>query len=83
MNDNEQFLKAIDLALGGQWDGAHSIVQQYEGNSTAAWIHAVLHKIEGDAANSHYWYRRAGKIEHANEEPLSELESIRKLIKGS
>ena len=50
---NREFLKAIDLALGGQWNEAHQIVQQYE-DTTAAWIHAVLHKIEGDQDNSQY-----------------------------
>jgi len=56
-------LQALDLALSGQWDAAHKIVQQYEADTTAAWIHAVLHKIEGDQDNSRYWYRRAGKLD--------------------
>jgi hypothetical protein len=59
----KEFLKAIDLAIAGEWNAAHEIVQQYE-DTTAAWIHAVLHKIEGDQDNSRYWYRRAGKLEH-------------------
>ena len=66
---NEEFLKAIDLALSGEWNAAHQIVQQYE-DETAAWIHAVLHKIEGDQDNSRYWYRRAGKLEHFPDEPI-------------
>jgi hypothetical protein len=69
-------LKAIDLALEGQWDSAHQIVQQHE-DPTAAWIHAVLHKIEGDPDNSRYWYRRAGKLEHFSDEPRAELAEIR------
>jgi hypothetical protein len=52
---------SINLALSGQWNAAHEIVQQYE-DTTAAWIHAVLHKIEGDQDNSRYWYRRAGSV---------------------
>jgi hypothetical protein len=35
----------------GQWNAAHELVQQYETDTTAAWIHAVLHKIEGDNDN--------------------------------
>ena len=54
-------LQAIELALAGQWDAAHEMVQDYDADPTAAWIHAVLHKIEGDHGNSQYWYRRAGK----------------------
>ena len=51
---------AISLALTGEWDQAHIIVQEL-GSPTAAWIHAVLHKIEGDESNSRYWYARAQK----------------------
>ena len=78
---NKEFLKAIDLALGGQWNDAHQIVQQYE-DITAAWIHAVLHKIEGDQDNSRYWYRRAGKLEHVSDEAKGELAEIRKEVVG-
>ena len=74
-------LKAIDLALSGQWRAAHELVQQYE-DTTAAWVHAVLHKIEGDPGNSRYWYRRAGKLEHVADEPKAELEEIRKQLTG-
>jgi len=77
---NKQLLEAIDLALAGQWDAAHGIVQQREGDPTAAWIHAVLHKIEGDDSNSRYWYRHAGKLEHFPDEPRAELAQIRKTI---
>ena len=55
---NDELLRAVALALAGKWDAAHQIVQQYE-DGTAAWIHAVLHKLEGDLGNARYWYRRA------------------------
>ena len=73
---NKNLVKAIDLALEGQWDSAHQIVQQHEG-AISAWVHAVLHKIEGDPDNSRYWYRRAGKMEHFADEPRQELAAIR------
>src|ERR1017187_1759497 len=69
----KNLLQAVDLALSGEWNAAHQIVQQYE-DTTAAWIHAVLHKIEDDQDNSRYWYRRAGKLEHFSDEPKAELE---------
>ena len=50
-------LKAIQLAQSNDWEGAHQIVQAYS-DDTACWIHAVLHKIEGDEENSRYWYRK-------------------------
>jgi hypothetical protein len=73
----KDLLQAIDLALADKWDAAHEMVQKYETDTTAAWIHAVLHKIEGDDNNSRYWYRRAGKLEHVSDEPKEELEGIR------
>lgn len=60
----DDLLKAIELALAGEWDAAHRIVQKFEGDATASWIHAALHKIEGDMGNSRYWYHRAGRMEH-------------------
>jgi hypothetical protein len=81
-NVNDELLKAIDLALSGDWNAAHQIVQQYDTDTTAAWIHAVLHKIEGDQDNSRYWYRCAGKLERVSDEPKAELAEIRKEVVG-
>jgi hypothetical protein len=77
---NKNLLEAVDLALAGEWDAAHGIVQQFETDPTATWIHAVLHKIEGDESNSRYWYRRAGKMERFSDEPGAELSEIRKQL---
>jgi hypothetical protein len=79
---DKALLQAIDLAVAGQWNAAHGMVQQYEMDTTAAWIHAVLHKIEGDQDNSRYWYRRARKLEHLSDEPRAELAEIRKEVAG-
>ena len=43
------------------WDRAHACVQQDEGDPACDWVHAHLHRVEGDAENAAYWYRRAGK----------------------
>ncbi len=50
----------------GDWDAAHTLAQEAGeedgGESLAgAWVHAYLHRREGDAANAAYWYRRAGR----------------------
>ena len=73
---NHELLRAVELALAGDWNAAHQIVQQYE-DGTAAWIHAVLHKIEGDAGNARYWYRRADRMELVIVEPRADLAAIR------
>jgi hypothetical protein len=46
----------------GRWHVAHQIAQDIpEADKTGAWIHAYLHRKEGDLGNAGYWYRRAGK----------------------
>jgi hypothetical protein len=44
----------------GDWEGAHRVAQDIE-SADGAWIHAYLHRKEGDASNAAYWYRRAAK----------------------
>ena len=53
-------LAALWWAANGQWDEAHKIVQD-EAIADAAWVHAYLHRVEGDLGNAGYWYRRANK----------------------
>jgi hypothetical protein len=51
-------LVALWWAQRGDWDKAHKIVMDEDGRD-AAWVHAYLHRLEGDAANAAYWYRQA------------------------
>ena len=53
-------LVALWHAGKNDWDRAHTIAQEIE-DETGAWVHAFLHRQEGDASNAAYWYRRAGK----------------------
>lgn len=56
-----ELIVAVQAALDSDWHTAHNIAQNYN-DVTANWLHAVLHKIEGDVWNSRYWYARtAGK----------------------
>lgn len=50
---------AVNAALSGDWHAAHNIAQDME-EADAHWLHAILHKIEGDQWNSKYWYARSG-----------------------
>ncbi|MFM7033923.1 MAG: hypothetical protein ACKOYJ_01840 [Planctomycetia bacterium] len=75
--------RAIDLALAGDWDGAHGIVQQDEADRTAAWIHAVLHKIERDLGNARYWYGRAGRPADIDRDSHDELRAIKESLPAS
>jgi hypothetical protein len=51
--------QAVALALAGNWQGAHEVAQRFEDDPTACWLHAVVHRIEGDVTNARYWYRRS------------------------
>jgi hypothetical protein len=53
-------LAALWWAGKGDWNKAHAIVQD-ESGSDAAWVHAYLHRVEGDLGNAGYWYRQARK----------------------
>lgn len=81
MSDNREPLKqAVQLALDGEWDASHQIAQDYA-DVTANWIHAVLHKIEGDEWNSKYWYQKtAGKQYTDYPDVTSELKAILKVL---
>jgi hypothetical protein len=77
----EDLIHAVDLAIAGDWTGAHEIVQQDEADPVFCWVHAVLHKIEGDAANARYWYRRSGgQAYEAFADPKAELAAIKAVL---
>ncbi len=54
-------LQALWWDAKGDWNAAHECAQADEGNPSCDWVHAYLHRKEGDASNAGYWYRRAGK----------------------
>jgi hypothetical protein len=51
---------ALDLLAAGQWERAHEIVQA-DKSELAAWLHGIVHTLEGDLDNARYWYRRASR----------------------
>jgi hypothetical protein len=53
-------LRALWWDGKGDWAKAHQCAQKEEGEN-GAWVHAYLHRREGDLSNAAYWYRRAGK----------------------
>jgi hypothetical protein len=54
------FLKSLWYDAKGDWDQAHALIDQLPGTD-AAWLHAYLHRKEGDIWNADYWYARAKK----------------------
>jgi len=58
--DVSNLLKALWYDGNDDWEQAHNIIQDMH-NKEASWIHAYLHRKEGDEGNASYWYHRAGK----------------------
>lgn len=54
------YLKALWHDAKGDWDRAHQLVQDLA-DKNASWVHAYLHRKEGDIWNADYWYSKAGK----------------------
>jgi hypothetical protein len=76
-------LQAVELALAGDWEGAHRIAQEHEGDPTANWLHAVVHRIEGDLGNARYWYGRCGRRLREEVSTDEELRAIREALDGT
>lgn len=53
-------LQSLWYEAKGDWSRSHDILQDDNG-ADGAWVHAYLHRVEGDAGNAAYWYRRAGR----------------------
>ncbi len=74
---------AVDLALKGDWQGAHLVAQDHEGDELADWLHAVAHRMEGDLANARYWYERCRRRLRDHVSVEAELGEIRAALEGS
>jgi hypothetical protein len=57
-------LRALWHEAKGDWEAAHRIAQE-DDSRDAAWVHAYLHRKEGDLSNARYWYARAGRTAYA------------------
>ncbi len=63
-------LLALWMEAGDDWDGAHDALQGQPDSNGSAWVHAYLHRVEGDLPNADHWYRRANRP--ASSAPLPE-----------
>ncbi|TXI31388.1 MAG: hypothetical protein E6Q58_05225 [Niabella sp.] len=59
--DLTELQTALWYAAKNNWEQAHQIAQNHEGEKNFDHLHAYLHRIEGDEWNAGYWYRRAGE----------------------
>jgi len=78
MNDlSKQLLTGIELSRNNDWEAAHAVAQALEGDANADWLHAILHKIEGDAGNSRYWYSRTPHTYESFPDTQAELDALK------
>jgi hypothetical protein len=76
----EPAVEALWYAANGFWERAHAAAQKRE-DASGAWVHAYLHRLEGDEENARYWYGRAGRPV-ATAPPAVEWEEIAKALLG-
>jgi hypothetical protein len=77
--------KAISDAIAAlekqDWNRAHEIVQDMT-DAKAAWLHGILHMIEGDESNARYWYAQAGRAFPGKDKGSQEIEAMKAEILG-
>ena len=60
MPEKNVYLRALEAEHAGDWRQAHGLIQDMV-TPEAAWVHAYLHRVEGDEWNAEYWYNRAAR----------------------
>jgi hypothetical protein len=75
-------LRAVWHGLRGDWHAAHELAQAQD-DAEGAWVHAWLHRIEGDEGNAAYWYRRAQRPSRSGDTRDEGLEIARALIRST
>jgi len=74
--------RAVALLAAGDWQGAHEIVQEEE-SPLGAWLHGIVHTLEGDLGNARYWYRRARCPFPGREAVRKEIAAARRAVLGA
>lgn len=72
-------VRAVELLEAGDWQAAHRIVQE-ETSELAAWLHGIVHTLEGDLGNARYWYRKAGRAFPGPDAVREEIASARQRL---
>jgi hypothetical protein len=74
---DRDLLSAVDLLATGDWKAAHDIVQE-DDSTLAAWLHGIVHTLEGDLNNALYWYGKAGRAFRGREAVQEEIAAARR-----
>jgi hypothetical protein len=76
---NEALERAMDLLVARDWKAAHEIVQK-DKSQLAAWLHGIVHTLEGDLDNAQYWYRKADRVFRGAEAVGDEIAAARRSL---
>jgi hypothetical protein len=77
---SEALHRALELLDAGDWQQAHTIVQEHK-TPLAAWLHGIVHTLEGDLDNARYWYRKADRVFRGAEAVQDEIAAARRRMK--
>src|SRR5262245_462979 len=77
----DSLVRAVDLLEAGSWQQAHEIVQK-EDSPLAAWLHGIVHILEGDLGNAQGWYRKASRPFPGAEAATAEIAEARREVHG-
>ena len=78
---NDPLARALDLLDSGDWRAAHEIVQK-ESSTLAAWLHGIVHILEGDLDNARGWYKRAEREFPGKDAATAEIAAARRAVAG-
>ncbi len=70
----------MELLAAGAWQQAHEIVQREE-SAFAAWLHGIVHSLEGDLDNARYWYRKAGRVFPGRDAVQEEIAAALRIVR--
>jgi len=76
---SEALHRALELLDAGDWQQAHTIVQEHT-TPLAAWLHGIVHTLEGDLDNARYWYRKADRAFPGPEAVQQEIAAARRTL---
>ena len=79
---SDRLIEALELLATGAWKPAHEIVQK-ESSNLAAWLHGIVHTLEGDLDNARYWYRKADRVFPGPAAVQNEIAAARKMLEAA
>jgi len=81
-SSKDALARAVDHCASGEWQQAHEIVQK-DDSMLAAWIHGVVHLLEGDLVNAQGWYRKTDRAYPGPEAVQAEIAAARRAVHGA